>query len=213
MPTPHNSSSQPPLRQLRELTFVVVDLETTGMPNSSAGITEIGAVAVRNNEVLKEFRTFVNPGVSIPQFITRMTGIHNHHVADAPSELESVQQFLAFADFDRAGADKPILVAHNAGFDVTFLRQVCQRHDHPWPYPTIVDTVHLARKVFRQLPERPVNYKLDTLAEYFNTPVTPTHRALDDAHATVTVLMHLIDHLAALDLHDLDSVLQRTSRT
>jgi len=199
------------VRLLRELTYVVVDLETTGMPNTQAGITEIGAVAVRNDEVLKEFRTFVNPGVLIPQYITDMTGIYNKDVVNAPSELEAVLQFLTFADFDRAGVDKPVLVAHNSNFDVNFLRQVCERHDHPWPKPIIVDTLYLARKVFGPLkaaapahaPHKPHNYKLDTLAEHFNTPVTPTHRALDDAQATVTVLMHLINHLAEMGVHDL----------
>ena len=202
------------VRLLRDLTYVVVDLETTGMSKPQAGITEIGAVAVRNNEVLKEFRTFVNPGALIPQYITDMTGINNRDVVDAPTELEAVQQFLMFADFDRAGTDKPVLVAHNATFDVSFLRDVCERHAHTWPEPVIVDTLFLARKVFgplkaaasEQAPHKPRNYKLDTLAEHFNTPVTPTHRALDDARATVTVLMHLIEHLAELGINHLDAL-------
>jgi DNA polymerase III subunit epsilon len=101
--------------QLVDVTFVVVDLETTGGAPVDAGITEIGAVKVRGGEVLGEFQTFVRSGVPIPPFISLLTGITDAMVADAPTLGAALTSFLEFAH----GA---VLVAHNAPYDVTFLR-------------------------------------------------------------------------------------------
>jgi len=166
---------------LSQTTFVVVDLETAGGKPIDAEITEIGAVKVRGGEVVGEFRTFCTPGVPIPAFISLLTGITDHHVADAPNVETAVREFLAFANFD--SADQPVLVAHNAPFDVGFLKSACAKFDIEWPKPPILDTVVLARKILRKDEVR--NRKLATLAQYFCAPVSPTHRALDDARATV----------------------------
>lgn len=187
---------------LSQTTFVVVDLETAGGKPIDAGITEIGAVKVRGGEVVGEFRTFCTPGVPIPAFISVLTGITDHHVAGAPSVETAVREFLAFANFD--SGDQPVLVAHNAPFDVGFLKAACTKFDIEWPKPPILDTVVLARKILRKDEVR--NRKLATLAQYFRAPVSPTHRALDDARATVSVLHGLIERVGNLGVNDLEGL-------
>ncbi|MFB9661656.1 DEDD exonuclease domain-containing protein [Glycomyces mayteni] len=169
---------------LREVTFCVVDLETTGLAADACGITEIGAVKVKGGEVVGEFSTLVNPGEPIDPRVTRLTGITDEMVADAPGIEAVLPMFLEFAQ----GAT---LVAHNAGFDVGFLRHACELTDTRWPRPPVVDTVVLARRLTEKS-EVP-NRRLGTLARLFGSPVTPNHRALDDARATVTVLHGLIE--------------------
>lgn len=186
-------------QQLAHTTFVIVDLETAGGKPDDAGITEIGAVKVRGGEVLGEFRTFCHPGVPIPAFISVLTGITNHHVASAPNVASAVVEFLAFAGFD--SKDPPVLVAHNAPFDVGFLKSACAKFEIHWPAPKIVDTVILARKILRK--DEVKDKKLATLARFFSAPVSPTHRALDDARATVSVLHGLIERVGNLGVHDL----------
>lgn len=186
-------------QQLAHTTFVIVDLETAGGKPGDAGITEIGAVKVRGGEVLGEFRTFCHPGVPIPAFISVLTGITNHHVATAPNVASAVIEFLAFAGFDCE--DPPVLVAHNAPFDVGFLKSACAKFEIHWPAPKIVDTVILARKILRK--DEVKDKKLATLARFFSAPVSPTHRALDDARATVSVLHGLIERVGNLGVHDL----------
>jgi len=177
-------------RRLHDCTLVIVDLETTGFSFDSAGITEIGAVKVRAGQVLDEFQTFVNPGVSIPAKITQMTGITNDHVRHAPLSDSAMDSFLEFAGFQSTGDDRTILVAHNSPFDVGFLKAACVYWDRDWPNPPELDTVKFARLV---LPKPEIaDVRLDTLAAHFNVSVTPTHRALDDARATVEVLWELM---------------------
>ena len=189
-------------QSLSQTTFVVVDLETAGGKPVDAGITEIGAVKVRGGEVIGEFRTFCAPGVPIPAFISVLTGITDHHVADAPNVETAVREFLAFASFD--SGDRPVLVAHNSPFDVGFLKAACNKFEIEWPNPSVLDTVVLARKILRKDEVR--NRKLATLANYFRAPVSPTHRALDDARATVSVLHGLIERVGNLGVHDLEGL-------
>jgi DNA polymerase-3 subunit epsilon len=189
-------------RSLSHTTFVVVDLETAGGKPVDAGITEIGAVKVRGGEVIGEFRTFCAPGVPIPAFISVLTGITDHHVAGAPSVSSAVREFLAFANFE--SGDQAVLVAHNAPFDVGFLKSACAKFDIEWPKPLVLDTVILARKILRKDEVR--NRKLSTLAQFFRTPVSPTHRALDDARATTSVLHGLIERVGNLGVHDLEGL-------
>ncbi|MUL40935.1 DEDD exonuclease domain-containing protein [Streptomonospora sp. PA3] len=176
---------------LAETTFTVVDLETTGTRADSAGITEIGAVQVRGGEVLGEFSTLVNPGLPIPPFITLLTGITQAMVAPAPPVEAVLPGFLEFAALDRGA----ILVAHNAPFDVGFLKAACAEYGYPWPSPQVVDTVALARRVVTR--EEVPNHKLGTLAGFFGVADQPTHRALDDARATVGVLHGLLERLGS----------------
>ncbi|GLZ10457.1 DNA polymerase III subunit epsilon [Actinomadura sp. NBRC 104425] len=182
---------------LAEVTFVVVDLETTGGSPGDSAITEIGAVKVRGGEPLGEFGTLVDPGAPIPPFITALTGITQAMVAAAP-RIEAV--LPAFLEFARGA----VLVAHNAGFDISFLKAACNAHGYTWPAFTVVDTVDLARRVLTR--DEVPNCKLDTLARFFRTGAAPRHRALADARATVDVLHGLIERLGSLGVHSLEEL-------
>ncbi|MHB1740739.1 MAG: DEDD exonuclease domain-containing protein [Actinomycetes bacterium] len=188
---------------LVDTTFVVVDLETTGGSPTGAAITEIGAVKVRGGVVLDEFATLVDPAQPIPAFIAVLTGITDALVAGAPELSSVLPAFLEFAH----GA---VLVAHNAPFDVGFLRAGAARLDLPWPDLPVVDTARLARVVLDR--DEAPNCKLATLAALFHATTTPEHRALADARATVDVLHGLIERLGGLGLSTLDELTTFTSQ-
>jgi len=179
---------------LRTTTFTVVDLETTGGSAMSDGITEIGAVRVRGGEVLGEFQTLVRPAMPITPYVSVLTGITDAMVSDAPS-IESV--LPAFLEFARGS----VLVAHNAPFDVGFLKASAAEHHHAWPAFAVVDTAILARRVLTR--DEVPNCKLGTLARYFHATTTPNHRALADARATVDVLHALMARLGSLGVQSL----------
>jgi DNA polymerase-3 subunit epsilon len=184
-------------RPLRDVTFVVVDLETTGGSPASCSITEIGAVKVRGGEVLGEFQTLVNPHLAIPPFIAVLTGITDAMVAGAPGTETAVPAFLEFS----RGA---VLVAHNAPFDLGFLRAACDRLGLAWPAYEHLDTARLARRVLHR--DEAPDCKLSTLAQLFRAGTTPNHRALADAQATVDVLHGLMGRLGNLGVHSLEEL-------
>jgi DNA polymerase-3 subunit epsilon len=188
---------------LRTTTFVVVDLETTGGSAGADAITEIGAVRVCGGEVLGEFQTLVNPGRSIDPFVTVLTGISDAMVCTAPPVGAVVPSFLEFA----RGS---VLVAHNAPFDVGFLKAACAQLAIPWPGFAVVDTAVLARRVLTR--DEVPNCKLGTLAPFFHASTMPTHRALADARATVDVLHGLIARLGNLGVHSLPELRAFTSQ-
>ena len=184
---------------LHATTFVVVDLETTGgrAKGDQDGrgydaITEIGAVKVRGGEVLGELGTLIDPGRSIPPQIVALTGITTAMVHDAPT-IDSV--LPAFLEFSRGA----VLVAHNAGFDVGFLRAAAERLGLPWKRPPVLCTVKLARRVLTR--DEAPSVRLSALAQLFHASTTPTHRALDDARATVDVLHALIERVGNQGIH------------
>jgi DNA polymerase-3 subunit epsilon len=183
---------------LRETTFVVVDLETTGgRVTAGAGtaadaITEIGAVKVRGGVVLGEFGTLVDPQRSIPPQIVQLTGITTAMVCDAPTIGAVLPMFFEFA----RGA---VLVAHNARFDVGFLRAAADRCGIGWRRPQVLCTVQLARRVLSR--EEAPSVRLAALARLFAVASEPTHRALDDARATVDVLHALIERVGNQGVH------------
>jgi DNA polymerase III subunit epsilon len=183
---------------LREMTFVVVDLETTGgRVTAGAGtaadaITEIGAVKVRGGVVLGEFGTLVDPQRSIPPQIVQLTGITTAMVCDAPTIGAVLPMFFEFA----RGA---VLVAHNARFDVGFLRAAADRYGIGWRRPQVLCTVALARRVLSR--EEAPSVRLAALARLFAVASEPTHRALDDARATVDVLHALIERVGNQGVH------------
>ena len=188
---------------LRDVTFVVVDLETTGGAPADAGITEIGAVKVRAGEVVGEFATLIDPGVPIPPFIAVLTGITDAMLADAPRLGTALPAFLEFA----RGA---VLVAHNAPYDTGFLKAACAKHGHAWPAPGVVDTARLARAALTRDEVR--DCKLATLARHFRASTTPNHRALADARATVDVLHGLLERVGAVGVHTLEELLTFSGR-
>jgi DNA polymerase-3 subunit epsilon len=188
---------------LHEVTFVVVDLETTGGSPASCEITEIGAVKVRGGERLGEFQTLVNPGVPIPPFISVLTGISDSMVAGAPRLGAALPAFLEFAG-------DAVLVAHNAPFDIGFLKAACAASGREWPGNRVLDTARLARQVVTR--DEAPNCKLASLARLFRAGTTPDHRALSDARATVDVLHGMLERLGNLGVRSLDELSTFSSR-
>ena len=190
---------------LREVTFVVVDLETTGGSPRESRITEIGAVRIAAGERIGTFHALVNPGEPIPPYISHLTGIDDFLVREEPPIEAVLPAFLEFA----RGA---IFVAHNARFDFSFLNESLGRLDYPLLEGPPVCTAKLARRVV--WPDVP-NVRLKTLSQYFRTRVKPTHRALDDALACAEVLDGLIDlggRLGILTLGDLREAVRARGR-
>ena len=171
---------------LHDVTFVVVDLETTGFTPGASAITEVGAVKVRGGEVLGEFQTLVAATEPVPPVVAELTGITEGMLAGAPPLPPVLASFLEF----RAGG---VLVAHNAPYDLGFLRTACAELDRDWPECDVVDTVLLARRLLDR--EEAPDCRLATLARLFRTATAPCHRALADARATVDVLHALLERL------------------
>ncbi len=190
---------------LREVTFCVVDLETTGGSPADCGITEIGAVKYRGGETLGSYHSLVNPETPIPRFITHLTGIDDLAVRGAPAIGGVLPSFVEFV----AGC---VFVAHNARFDFSFLNANLSRLDYdPLPPPPVC-TARLARRVV--WPDVP-NVRLQTLAQYFRTGARPTHRALPDAMACAEVLLGLLElsgRLGILTLGDLHEAVRARGR-
>ncbi len=189
------------------VTFIVVDLETTGGAPAEAGITEIGAVAVRAGEIVGEFQTLVNPQEPIPALITALTGITTTMVASAPRLRTALP---AFFDFVRAQGQTLAWVAHNAAYDISFLKAGARLLDIAFPDHPVLDTVHLARQLLGRDEVR--NHKLATLAAYFCTQTVPDHRALHDARATVEVLHGLIERVGNRGVDTLEELRAYSSK-
>lgn len=187
--------------------WVVVDLETTGL-GAGAEITEIGAVLVRDGAVVDEFSSLVKPSRPIPPFITSLTGITPAMVADADPIASVLERFMEWSGLGTE--DSPVLVAHNASFDVGFLRRAARACSRPWPRVRVVDTLALARLA---LP-RPLvrNHKLGTVASYFGTATVPEHRALGDARATAEILLGFIDLLVGAGATDVEDLIALTDQ-
>lgn len=182
---------------LRDATFCVLDLETTGGNRNEDTITEIGVVKVRGGECIGTFHTLVNPGRAIPPQITVLTGLTDAVVANAP-RIETVLGTLV--DF----LGDAVFVAHNASFDLGFLRAALRRDDRADYRPAVVDTAALARRLLRD--EVP-NCRLGTLAERLRLDHKPNHRALDDALATTDLLHHLIERATGMGVLGVDDLL------
>lgn len=188
-------------KTLAQVTFIVLDLETTGAsPQQGCGITEIGAIAVRGGEVLGEFSTFVNPQVQLPDYIVNLTGITDEMLVDAPLISEVFPDFIKFIDRH----EDIHLVAHNAPFDIGFLKAAATSLALEWPKYEVIDTVKLARRVIDR--SEILNYKLGTLSQFFDTKALPNHRALDDVKTTVEVLHRLIERLAGFEVFSISQL-------
>ena len=171
--------------------FVVFDIETTGFSPVNNRIIEIGAVKVCGGQVTERFSTFVNPQVPIPFEIEKLTGIRDDMVTDAPLIEEVLPRFLEFC----RGA---ILVAHNAGFDMSFMLENARRQSLPMEHPYI-DTVGIARVL---LPNQ-AKHTLDAVAKTLNISLENHHRAVDDAECTAWIFVKLIQMLEEKDIHTL----------
>jgi DNA polymerase-3 subunit epsilon len=187
----------PPDTPLAEVTFVVLDLETTGATAAGHAITEIGAVKYRGGERLGVYETLVNPGEPIPAFITALTGITETMVGSAPGVGALLPSLLEFI----GGA---VIVGHNVRFDMSFLGAALDRRGRPALDHHQVDTLGIARRLLRdEVPD----FKLTTLARHLQTSVDPCHRALADAQATADVLHALLERAGTLGVLGLDDLL------
>ena len=175
-------------------TYVVFDLETTGFSPLNNKIIEIGAVKVQNGKITDRFSTFVNPEVPIPFKIEELTGIRDDMVLDAPKIEEILPEFLKFCE----GA---IMVAHNAGFDMSFISKNCERQGMECEY-TVIDTVALARVLLPQLNR----FKLDTVAKALKISLDNHHRAVDDAACTAEIFVKFIEMLKERGIETLEAV-------
>lgn len=193
-------------RNLIDTTFVVLDLETTGGSPKDSSITEIGAVKVRGGEVLGEFQTLVNPGGPIPSFITVLTGITDAMVVSAPPIGEALFSLLEFL----GSPEETVLVAHNAPFDLGFLKAASEKLQTPWPGFQVVDTARITRYVVSR--DEVKDFKLATLSSFFGAHTNPEHRALADARATVDVLHGVIERLGTFGVTTLEDLRGFTNR-
>lgn len=174
--------------------YVVFDLETTGFSPDVNQIIEIGAVKVQNGKITDRFSTFVNPQVPIPFRIEQLTSINDDMVLDAPLIQDILPEFIDFSK-------DCIMVAHNADFDMSFIKKACERLDIPCQ-PTIIDTVALARVLLPNLNR----FKLDTVAKALNISLDNHHRAVDDAACTADIFVKFISMLRERGIETLDAV-------
>ena len=182
---------------LIDVTFCVIDLETTGGLAEDVGITEIGAVKLRGGECLGTFQTLVNPGQAIPPTITMLTGITQAMVLPAPRVESVLPTLLEFIG-------DTVIVGHNVSYDLRFLRAATDRGRRPPLANAVVDTCRLARRL---LSDEVPNHKLGTLADRLRLPHQPSHRALDDALATGDLLHVLLERAGRLGVSGLDDLL------
>lgn len=188
-------------RKLSEITFAVLDLETSGgSPQLGAGITEIGVVKVKGGQVLGTFQSFVDPGHALPYFITELTGITDQMLVSAPYIDEILPTLFEFL----GNSEETVVVAHNSPFDLSFLKAASIAHEIAWPEYVTVDTARLARAILER--DEVINCKLSTLAQFFGAATSPNHRALDDAMATVDVLHGLIERLGGFNIDSFEQM-------
>lgn len=180
--------------QTLDSTYVVFDIETTGLKKEIDKIIEIGAVKVTNGEIVDRFSTFVNPNREISQEITKLTGIDDSMVRDYDSEDIIIPKFLDFIG-------DSVLVAHNAAFDVSFIRQWTVNHNIVIDN-TVVDTVELGRILLPKLH----NFKLDTICDALSVSLKGHHRAVNDAEATAECFIKFIEMLKNEEIFNLDDV-------
>jgi len=175
-------------RPIAEIDFVVLDVEAIAPKSGGARIIELAAYRVHAAEIVDQFQTLINPGISLSPFIKQLTGLSNEMIAAAPTFAEIAERWLTFAGYG-------VLVAHNADFDVTLLNEEIAR-----VYPGMrmanaeLCTVKLARRVLRHT----AGHNLDALAELLGFEIDERHRAASDARATVRILLHLLE---VLDTH------------
>ncbi|WP_337504347.1 PolC-type DNA polymerase III, partial [Anaerotignum lactatifermentans] len=183
-------------------TYVVFDIETTGLSKEKEMITEIGAVKVADGKIIERFSTFVNPQRPISAEITKLTGITDDMVKDAPTIENVLPEFLKFCE-------DTVLVAHNASFDTGFIRIAAERAGLGELHHTIVDTLELARALLPELNK----HKLDIVCEHLGVTLNGHHRAVNDAEATAEVFIKFLDMLAEKKIFTLDEINVLASRT
>lgn len=161
--------------------YVVIDVETTGLSLEQDEVVEIGAVKVQEHQVEATFQSLVKIEGRIPEVVTQLTGLTNEMLRSEGRELKEVlTEFLEFV------GDLPVVV-HNGDFDYTFLRRACEKHGLPWLRNQRADTLSAAKRYILHIP----NYRLETLVEYLEIPASRLHRSLDDCFATMQLFQKL----------------------
>lgn len=163
--------------------YVIFDIETTGLSDRNDRITEIGAVRIKNGEIIETYNQLINPEVSIPEKIVKLTGITDELVRDEPRIEEILDEFIEFCG-------DSILVAHNSSFDMGFIKRNCERLNIEINNP-VLDTLYLTRVLFPELK----NHKLNTLCKHLEVPLENHHRAVDDAKATAGIFIKSLEVL------------------
>jgi len=173
------------LRLLKELDFVVVDVEATGAKTPPNRLIELGAYRIRGGKIVDKFATLVNPEIPIPRFVATLTGISNEMVKGAPVFADVAPKWLDFVS-------EAVLVAHNAPFDTSFLNHEISRvyPGHRMVNPHLC-TVRLSRRAMPDLS----NHRLETIASHFSIPIASRHRAGSDALATAEIFIFLLTEL------------------
>ncbi len=187
-----------PTSLLSEVTFVVVDVETTGGSPTTASLTEVAAARYRGGELLGTYQTFVRPDERIPPLITTLTGIDDAMVADAPRSGEILPSFLEFLG-------EAVVVGHNVRFDLSFLNHALESTGRDRLANATVDTLALARRLLRDMVP---NCKLGTLAAFLRLPHRPAHRALTDVLATGDLLHALLERAGSFGIVGLAELLE-----
>lgn len=184
------------------MNFIAFDLETTGFYPGVDKIVEIGAVRFCNDKVEAIFSTLVDPQMSIPQAATDVNGITNDMLKGKPTIDLLLEPFAEFC------ADS-ILVAHNAGFDVPFLKAEIEKHESSAPSGVILDTLSLAKKIFPGLP----NYKLGTLVQHIKIQTTQFHRAEEDASYCGQLFYKMMHKMTGTqEMPPIDNLIQLTGK-
>lgn len=171
-------------------TFHLVDTETTGSSAHSHRVIELATVSVRDGAIVGRFETLIDPGVSVPSFITQLTGISTPMLRGAPAPLEAWRAWHRYL-VEAHGPTAAHFVAHNAPFDWGFMQAEYARLERHWPFSTRYCTVQLARHCLPALPSR----SLESLIRHFGLQVDARHRALADAEATAEVFIKLLAQL------------------
>lgn len=192
---------QSPRLQTFEDEYVVFDIETTGLYKETNYIIEIGAIKIKNGKVIDTFSSFINPKVKLPTKIIELTNITDSMLKGQPEEKDVIPKFLEFIG-------NSVLVAHNANFDVGFLRVAASRVSKKEVSNTVLDTVELSRTLFPELSR----HKLNIVARHLGISLENHHRAVDDAKATAEIFLKCIDILKVKNVYNLQEINQLASK-
>lgn len=190
-----NIALNPQSKDLQSSTYVIFDVETTGLSVVNNEIIELAGVKMTNGEVIDRFSTFIKPSTTIPANITNLTGITNDMVSDAPALSEKLPEFLTFIE-------DTVLVAHNAKFDMGFLQSACKQLGLEKVNNPVLDTLELARYLY----PTQKNHRLNTLTDKFKVSLDNHHRAVDDSEATGHVLFHMLKDTIERGFKDLNEL-------